>query len=350
MPRLRAPDFRNRFALTAAASAAGTLILVATVWLFGPQRLVDAIRTADLRWIAGGLVANALFLGLRGWRWRLLLSPVASTLSTLRATAATALGWGVNSVIPFKAGDLLRAYAIGMGQRPGFIQAATSIVVERVLDILALGLLVLLAFPAAGPAQSAQVRVLWSAVAFAAAAGVVATMIVAVRRPVIGLALVRRCLSPLPRPLASRLAGLAESALAGMQALGDLRLLAAALAQSLAIWLVQVLAIICFYRAVAPPATLAAALLASALFTISQSVSVTPGSVGTYEGLFIGIFSIFALAEGSRLLAAAVLSHAVSAVFFVALAAAGLAYLGASPRRLWDASRQASRSNSLGGR
>ncbi len=338
----------RRIALTAAALAAGVLILIGTVWLFSPQRLVDAVRTADLRWIAAGLMANALFLGLRGWRWRLLLSPVA-TLSTVRATAVTALGWGVNSVVPFKAGDLLRAYAIGMGRRPGFIEAAASVVVERVLDILALGLLVLLALPVAGPARSAQSRVLWSTVAFAAAAGLVATMIVAVRRPAATLALARRCLSPLPRGLASPLGRLAESALAGMGALRDLGLLAAALAQSLAIWLVQVLSIVCFYRAVAPPAAMATALLASALFTISQSVSVTPGSVGTYEGLFIAIFSIFALAEGSRLLAAAVLSHAVSAVFFVALAGGGLAYLGASPRQLWDASLGASRANSPSG-
>jgi uncharacterized membrane protein YbhN (UPF0104 family) len=97
---------------------------------------------------------------------------------------------------------------------------------------------------------------------------------------------------------------------------------------SLAVWLVQSVAVISFFRAVAPPAPYPTLLLATALFTITQSLSVTPGSVGTYELFFVAVFGGLTAADPTQLTAVAVLSHALGTLFFVFWAAIALVYLG----------------------
>jgi uncharacterized protein (TIRG00374 family) len=310
------------------ALAAGFLLLSGVVWFADPPRLAARVAHASWPWMAAGLGGYTLFLGLRGWRWRLLLFPVAPELSTRRATAVTALGWGTNSVIPFKVGDVLRAYAIGLGRRPRFLEAAASVVVERVLDVLALGCIVLVALVWQGKPGSAGSYAARVLLVVAPATAVVVTMLVAVRHPAGTLRLASRLVSPLPPRWRQTEHGLVQSLLDGMQAIARPHLLAPVLGLSLAVWLVQSVAVISFFRAVAPPTPYSTLLLATALFTITQSLSVTPGSVGTYELFFVGVFGGLTAADPAQLTAAAVLSHALGTLLFVFWAAIALVYLG----------------------
>lgn len=310
------------------ALAVGILLLAGVVWFADPPRLAARVAHASWPWVAAALGGYTLFLGLRGWRWRLLLLPVAPELSSRRATAVTALGWGTNSVIPFKVGDVLRAYAIGLGRRPRFIEAAASVVVERALDVLALGCIVLLALVWQGKPASAGSYAGRVLLAVVPAAAVVVTMLVAVRRPTGTLRLVSHLVSPLPPRWRQTARGLVQSLLDGMQAIARPHLLAPVLGLSLAVWLVQSAAIIGFFRAVAPPAPYPTLLLATALFTITQSLSVTPGSVGTYELFFVAVFGGLTAADPAQLAAVALLSHALSTLLFVFWAVVALVYLG----------------------
>jgi uncharacterized protein (TIRG00374 family) len=324
---LRRP-WRRPLVRAGVALAAGLLLLAAVVWFADPPRLAARVAHASWPWVAAGLGGYTLFLGLRGWRWRLLLLPVAPEVSTRRATAVTALGWGMNSVIPFKAGDVLRAYAIGLGRRPRFVEAAASVVVERVLDVLALGCIVLLALVWQGNPGSAGSYAARIFLGVALATAVVVTMLVAVRRPAGTLRLASHLIAPLPPRWRQTAQGLVQSLLDGMQAMARPHLLAPVLGLSLAVWLVQSVAIITFFRAVAPPAPYPTLLLATALFTITQSLSVTPGSVGTYELFFVAVFGGLTAADSTQLTAVAVLSHALSTLLFVFWAVVALAYLG----------------------
>jgi uncharacterized protein (TIRG00374 family) len=310
------------------ALAAGFLLLAGVIWFADPPQLASRVAHASWPWMAAGLGGYTLFLGLRGWRWRLLLLPVAPELSTRRATAVTALGWGINSVIPFKVGDVLRAYAIGLGRRPRFVEAAASVVVERVLDVLALGCIVLLALVWQGKPGSAGSYAGRVLLAVMPATAVVVAMLVAVRHPAGSLRLAGHVVSPLPPRWRQTAHGLLQSLLDGMQAIARPHLLAPVLGLSLAVWLVQSVAVISFFRAVAPPAPYPTLLLATALFTITQSLSVTPGSVGTYELFFVAVFGGLTAADPTQLTAVAVLSHALGTLFFVFWAAIALVYLG----------------------
>ncbi len=321
---------------TLAAIIGGTLLLLVVVWLAGPGRLAASLARASVPWVVAGVVGNAGFIALRGWRWQILLRPVSAQLPVRRATAVTAVGWGINSIMPFKVGDPVRAYAIGMGRAPAFVPALASVVVERILDVLGLGLLALLGFALVRSPGQAQASLLRASIALAIAVAILLALLATARWPQRALRLGQVVLAPLPKRVRPPLLRLATDALAGARAVADPAVFSAVLGLSLALWAVQLAATLCFYWAVAPPAAPASLLLPVAIFTISTSISVTPGSIGTYEASFALVFGTwFGLASASDLASAALLSHVLTTLLFVGLGASALRYLGASARDLW---------------
>ena len=110
------------------------------VYLFSHADLrAIGARLADTHW--GFLAASvALSLGslwARSRRWRYLFPPGANPSGLFNAVM---IGYMANNLLPLRAGEVVRAYVVTRrGQR--FWTTVTTMVVERVLDGLAIGLL-----------------------------------------------------------------------------------------------------------------------------------------------------------------------------------------------------------------
>ncbi len=89
----------------------------------------------QLRWgpIALAIGVDVLSYVAQGLRWRLLLRPVG-TLSWLDATQAIYAGLFASEVLPMRAGELLRAYAVARLFKTDVAAVLPSILVERMLD------------------------------------------------------------------------------------------------------------------------------------------------------------------------------------------------------------------------
>src|SRR5438445_11055503 len=96
------------------------------------------MRRAAVGWIVLGELAYLGFILVRGWRWQVILRASAPHAGLGDATAVTAIGFALNSVSPFKLGELLRIGAIAPRAKIGVGEAGATVVVERVLDVLAL--------------------------------------------------------------------------------------------------------------------------------------------------------------------------------------------------------------------
>jgi hypothetical protein len=116
-------------------------------------QVVQHLRTANLYYFAGATVAGTLIFPLRARRWRPILASVAPGLPLGMLWRATAIGMMVNNVVPARAGELARAYALTQETpRVGFSSAIASLAVDRVFDafvvlLLMLGALLDPAFP-----------------------------------------------------------------------------------------------------------------------------------------------------------------------------------------------------------
>ncbi len=112
------------FAISAAA-------LVATLWNVRFEELGRALSTARLWWLLPASVFLAVSLLARAWRWSLLMGKT----SFVAALHAQNIGYMLNATLPFRVGEVARAYVIGAKTSTGMARALSSVIVERVLDL-----------------------------------------------------------------------------------------------------------------------------------------------------------------------------------------------------------------------
>ena len=295
-----------------------------------PAEVATAIRGASLGWIAVAELFYLAFILIRGWRWQVILQASAPQASFADTTAVTGIGFALNSVSPFKLGELLRIGAIAPRAGIGVGEAGATVVVERVLDVLAL--LVIAVGAAAVSGAGSNSFGLWSGVVAIAVVsvviGVVAYLMVSYPQPT--LTLIDRMANHLPPRLGVFVERFAASVLKGFASLRSPGRLALASLLSVVIWLCIVAGLIAYFRALSPQLALPTLVLACTIFIISQAISITPGSVGTYEGFFLLVLSTFGARPPALLAAVAVLSHVGNIAVLLLSGAIGALWLRAS--------------------
>jgi len=116
-------------------------------WVFhgiDAGQLLAATRILKWRFVALAITIDILTYVLQGVRWKLLLSPVGQ-LSCLRATQAIYAGLFTNELVPFRFGELVRAFLVSRWLSSPFALVLSSLILERFLDAFWLALAVGLA-------------------------------------------------------------------------------------------------------------------------------------------------------------------------------------------------------------
>jgi glycosyltransferase 2 family protein len=98
----------------------------------------DIVR-ARPEYLALSLATAPLNLAIRAYRWQYLLEPLGST-SFMSAFRATVVGFAASSVLPARAGEVIRPYFLARQETRDEPMSATSafatIILERLLDII----------------------------------------------------------------------------------------------------------------------------------------------------------------------------------------------------------------------
>lgn len=80
---------------------------------------------------------------IRTIRWKLLITTYEKT-DNKNLMSAISIGYFINYLLPFKIGDLIRAYIAGKNLKNGFAFSVATVVIDRLMDILTVGLLFML--------------------------------------------------------------------------------------------------------------------------------------------------------------------------------------------------------------
>lgn len=288
------------------------------------------IAAASPAWLAASLCIAILTFVMRAARWVWILRPLGR-VPLFPAFRATAIGFAANTVLPARAGEILRPAFLARDQGLPFPALIASIVFERILDALAQ--LAFFAYAlATGPAGGTMGSFSASRIGFVVAAIVAVTVAIALFAVVWRDATERfleRCFRILPgrfRDLARRIA---HTFLDGFASLKTPRLLLLVGLGSLGMWFVINIQMWCVLRAFGLPLPLPAAFVVTTAAVLGLAVP-TPGGVGGYHAAVqFALTSVFhapvATATGVALLA--------WAVSFVPISLIGFALLAASPLR-----------------
>lgn len=107
-------------------------------WVFHnvhARQLLATVFIANWGFVALAIIADILTYVLQALRWKLLLAPVGR-LSTLRATQGIYSGLFTNELVPFRFGELVRAFLVSRWLSSRFTAVLPSMVIERFLDAL----------------------------------------------------------------------------------------------------------------------------------------------------------------------------------------------------------------------
>src|SRR5215831_13704147 len=109
------------------------------------RRAAGEIAHARPEWLFLALVTMIVNLALRALRWQYLLEPLGDA-SYANAFRATAVGFAASTLLPARAGEVIRPYFLARHERRSNRMTATgafaTIILERLLDVLTvLGLL-----------------------------------------------------------------------------------------------------------------------------------------------------------------------------------------------------------------
>jgi uncharacterized protein (TIRG00374 family) len=309
----------------------------AGVWAHVQQARVDMLL------LAGASVAVAFWL--RALRWQCMVTPIgpARFRSAFRATV---IGFAALGVLPARAGDVIRPYLLARDEGLQTSAVFATVVLERVLDLIAvLALLALFVF-SAGDASALPDRlrgpILFSAtVGAAAAAALMALMWIMASHPERIGRFVLAATRVLPKGVGNKLAGLASTFSSGLAVARDPHLLMRSLAWSVAVWVVTSAEAWAVTRAFGIDMPFLGSFLLQAFLVIGIAVP-TPGGVGGYHEAYRFATTTFFHAPNDRAVAAALVVHAISFVPVVLLAVVFMFQDGLSVGRLQEMARSTS--------
>jgi glycosyltransferase 2 family protein len=227
------------------------------------------------------LAASVFTVYIRAQRWRVLLQHVRP-VPMYPLVSATAIGFGAGTVLPLRLGELIRPALLGRRTGIGLSAAISSVVVERLFDmLLVIACFVAVSFAYAGLPD--WLREGAYVLGGCAAAGFV-TLVLVERHRVAAERLLESVFTRLPVRVARAGRPMVQAFLAGLSGLADIQTVLVVLGYSVYLWGVITLTFLFAFLALgtAVPlvtASLATVVIVAACIFLPQG----PGFVGTWQ-------------------------------------------------------------------
>ncbi len=97
----------------------------------------DALKTAQYIWLIPGVTVYFISVWFRSWRWKFLLRG-SKSVPTARLFPIVVIGYMGNNILPFRLGEVLRAYVLWRKEGIHVGTTLTTAVLERLFDGLTL--------------------------------------------------------------------------------------------------------------------------------------------------------------------------------------------------------------------
>jgi glycosyltransferase 2 family protein len=305
---------RRRIVALVAGSSVSALLLFLTVRKLDLSSVVTALREADMRRVALGVVVMACVYVVQALRWRW-IARGEGRLSTWRFLQYVVGGVALNNAVPGRPGDLLRAHWLGLGAGIPRAKALGTVVVDRSADLLILVALLALTLPVVG------LRAAWleslAIAAFVVTSALLLALLVAYR--------FRRSLGA---RLGSRLGRLRQEASKLIQTMTRTCNpvgVAGIVVASCAAWSLWATSAWLLAGSVGIDLSFLQLALLTAVVNLGVAIPSSPGFVGTYQWLCVSALAVFAVPR-SDAFAFSVISHAA---WFIPTSLAGVALLAA---------------------
>ncbi len=241
------------------------------------RQVAETLAQAEYIYLIPAAVGILAYLVARSVRWRLLLGP---EVSLSRCFWVTNVGYLVSNVLPFRMGDPARAVVIGRDGKVSTAASLSTVVVERVLDMLMVVFLLAGVAPfVSGIGSTAGIGLIAGGAALAASA----VLLLLAFRPDWGRRVIRWALGLVPRLDGERWARAFDGLFEGLAPLRSGRRGLALLAWSVVTWVCVVAYYWALLRAFLPQPPVVAAAFVVCTTGLGMAAPSSPGAVGVFH-------------------------------------------------------------------
>ncbi len=297
--------------------------------------VIESLRSADRVYLLLSLLAVAMSLLTRGVRWRILLNRRISIVESFHMINVMFLG----NQLPFRLGEVARGVLATRRGVP-LVTSGTSIVVERLIDVLVL-VLVITVTVSLMPEAPAELTDKTSLFGLLALIGFL-TLLVFAHAPASAHRLLNNLLKAVPPLRRLPLKTMLSHLLDGLQSLTDIRTLLLTAVWTALAWLAALSALYFLHLALGIEVDFAISVpLGIALTTLSIAMPVSIAALGPFEvailvtGQLVGMSDVEAISLGFLL-------HGINVFSYAVWGTIGLLALGASPAMAFGANARQS--------
>ncbi len=273
------------------------LLIAAILYFVDLGAMVDAVRHANFVLLTIGIATGFVWIAIRAQVWRTLLRNRASYSDVFWTVGE---GYLLNSFLPFRLGEIGRAFLLSRKSDMQFMEILPTIVIERVVDLGYTAVILLAALPFVVGAEGAQ-RI-----------GVIIGTIVLIGFVILYLlARYNQWAQELFQKLSThwtplqKIGGFLEAFFTGLSVLTDGWLFLRFLFWMSLNWALSVVAYYLIIRAFFPQTQVIWAMFALGAAAFGNAIPALPGAVGTLEGALGGAVTLLA-GKGSESTALAV--------------------------------------------
>lgn len=239
----------------------------------------DSLSTAEYVWLLPALVAYFLGVAVRAIRWDFLLRPLAR-LSPAQVFPVVVIGYMANNVLPLRAGELVRSYALSSRYHVRKSGSLGTIAVERIFDGFTMVVFILIA--SLSIALNSDLRNVYhfAAILFAVLA---LALLILVFAPTTRDRVITWVMGLLPDKISERLHPMVEAFIAGLGIFRRWQDLLSVVLTSLLAWLLEASMYLFVAEAFNLDLSPAAILLITAVANLATLIPSSPGYVGAFE-------------------------------------------------------------------
>jgi uncharacterized protein (TIRG00374 family) len=291
--------------------------------------LAGVLRQSSAAWWALSVVTTTSIFPLRAIRWRYILDPIAPRLPVGMLWRATAVGMMVNNLIPLRAGEVARAYALTRETpRVGLAASFTSLAVDRVFDavvlilLLAIGMIDLPTSDRVIQGRALEDWVLGGTIVLGLAVAALYLVVVFPDRIIRLYEAFARRVAPSVEERGRRLLRTFADGLSVLRSPGRFALV---LAWTIVHWLVAAAGFWFGFRAVGLEASFSAAMVIQGLIAMGVAAPSSPGFWGVFEAIAVLALTTLYGVASAEAAAWAIGFHFLS---FIPITLIGLYYFG----------------------
>lgn len=295
-------------------------LIAAILYFVDLRAMMDALRNANYVYLGIALMIGFVWMAVRAQVWRTLLRNRASYSDVFWTIGE---GYLLNNFLPFRLGEIGRAFLLSRKSSMTFMEIIPTIVIERTMDLIYTAIIFVSVIPfVVGAEGSARGAIVAGSVVLA---GFVLLFILA-RNNQWALDLFHKLTARFPR-LQKFGASFLESFFAGLSVLTDGWLFVKFLFWMTINWAISIVAYYLIIRAFFPQANMIWAMFGLGMAAFGGAIPSAPGALGTFEGAIVFALTRF-VPDESTALAAAIAMRLYNYINSITVGAIGLSREG----------------------